>query len=92
MDLWLEGNFDALVRECRTIQSKLPSYSNNFPSGDLSKKFANLVLEGKINAAMRLLDTNYSSGLLSLSDKVIDELKMKHRPSAQADPSTLMAG
>ena len=80
MDLWLEGNLDALVRECRKIQSKLPSNSNNFFSGDLAKKFANLVLEVKINAAMRLLDTNYSSGLLSLSDKVIDELKMKHRP------------
>eukprot|EP00795_Rhopilema_esculentum_P006619 gene6619-biopygen8122 len=41
---------------------------------------------------MRLLDANNASGLLSLSDKVIDELKMKNPPSAPADPSTLMAG
>ena len=92
MDLWLEGNFDALVREYRAIQSKLLSYSNNFSSSDLAKKFANLVLEGKINAAMRLLDTKNSSGLLSLSDNVVDELKMNHPPAAPADPSTLMAG
>eukprot|EP00794_Sanderia_malayensis_P002931 gene2931-3387_t len=67
MDLWSEGNFDALVRKCRTIQSRLPSNNINLSSGDLAKKFANLVLEGKINAAMRLLDANNASGLQNLS-------------------------
>ncbi len=92
MDLWTEGHFDALVRECRTIQSKLPSYRNKLSSDDLAKKFSNLIFEGKINAAMRLLDKNNINGLLNLCDKVLDELRMKHPPSAPADPSILMAG
>ena len=58
----------------------------------LSKTFAKLVLEGKINAAMKLLDPQISKGVLPLSQSTIDELKQKHPEASEAVPSLLTDG
>ena len=58
----------------------------------LAKSFAKLVLEGKINAAMKLLDPSDGSGVLPLSQSTINELKRKYPVASEADPSLLMDG
>ena len=58
----------------------------------LSKTFAKLVLEGKINAAMKLLDPQISRGVLPLSQSTIDELIQKHLEASEAVPSLLTDG
>lgn len=40
--------------------------------------FSKLMLKGKVNAAMRLLNETNSGGVLSLSDVVLEELARKH--------------
>ena len=51
------------------------------------KIFAKLVLEGKVNAAIRLLDDDSSSGVLPLSAEVIKTLRQKH-PDAKPSNDT----
>ena len=40
--------------------------------------FSKLMLKGKVNAAMRLLNETNSGGVLSLSDVVLEEQARKH--------------
>ena len=50
------GKFDELLREASTVQAKLPTNPKGLNEDRLAKIFAKLVLEGKKNAAMKLLD------------------------------------
>ena len=72
---WEQGEFDDLLREVKTIQAKLPTNHKGLNEERLAKTFAKLVLEGKINAAMKLLDHQGGSGVLPLSESTINELK-----------------
>ena len=54
-----------------------------------AKTFAKLVLEGKVNAAIQLLDDDTSSGVLPLSANVIKALLQKH-PDAKPSNDTMM--
>ena len=56
----------------------------------LSKTFAKLVLEGKIKAAMKLLDQQNSKGILPQSQSTIDELMTKHQHASEPDPTLLI--
>ena len=49
------------------------------------------MFEGKVNAAMKLLD-QHDTGLVTLSQSTIHELKRKHPNANDADPSILMDG
>jgi hypothetical protein len=90
---WESGDLNALLREARTIQDKLhASKPNNMSEERLAKTFAKLVLEGKINAAMKLLDKENSKGVLPLSQSTIEELRRKHPDATEAETSELMDG
>ena len=89
---WEQGEFDNLLREANTIQAKLPTNHKGLNEERLDKTFAKLVLEGKINAAMKLLDHQGGSGVLPLSESTINELKRKHPAASEADPSLLIDG
>ena len=89
---WEQGEFDDLLREANTVQAKLPTNHKGINVELLAKTFANLVLEGKINAAMKLLDHQGGSGVLPLSESTINELKRKHPAVSEADPSMLIDG
>ena len=58
LNLWEEGNFDELMKEMRAIQlthqRERPSTHDN--PDNLAKSFAKLMMQGKVNAALRLLD------------------------------------
>ena len=44
------------------------------------------MLEGKINAALKLLEHQGGSGVLPLSQSTIRELERKHPEASEADP------
>ena len=92
MKLWLEGDFDSLMKESRTIQNVLSIKYKKYTLPQISKTFAKLMLKGKVNAALRLLDQQESSGILPLSDDVLDDLKSKHPKASATDDSIMLKG
>ena len=92
MSLWQAGEFDKLVREARYIQECYASRRRSRTPEQVSKIFSKLMLEGKVNAAMRLLDETNSGDVPSLSNEVLEELLKKHPASQPADESTLIRG
>ena len=87
IELWNDGDFDCLIREGRAIQNHLLK-NKILTVESLSRKFSNLMLAGKINAALKLLSVEENQGLLQLNADVLSDLKDKH-PDA-ADPSAAM--
>ena len=61
--------------------------------GDKTAKiFARLILQGKINAALRYLNENGNVGVLNLSSEVLLELKEKHPPPSKVQSYSLLFG
>ena len=67
--LWKQGDLDLLLKEVRFIQGKFVNSKKARAVEDVSKVFSKLVLQGKLSAAMKLLDNESSSGLLDLSPR-----------------------
>ena len=67
--LWHAGDIPNLLMEGRTIQQRLSGHSPR-PCDDLciARIFANLMLQGKTKAAIRLLMTQSKGGVLHLND------------------------
>ena len=82
LTLWKEGEIDTLVRECRMIQKRLISSRRSGNPPNKAKVFANLVMQGHINLALRYLSDDNGGGVLPLSEDVMRQLKEKH-PMAQ---------
>ncbi|MDA8002339.1 MAG: reverse transcriptase domain-containing protein, partial [Alphaproteobacteria bacterium] len=103
MKLWLEGELDKLLEEVRAIQSRLPvTRTDAKKSTSTARRFAELMMEGKVHAATRLLDNSGEarSGEPLGLDEVIDtpngsctvrEALLQKHPTAQpCEPSTLL--
>lgn len=67
--LWKEGDISILMKEIRFIQGRFKTKKKPRTVEDVSKVFARLVMQGKLTAAIKLLDRESSSGLLTLSPK-----------------------
>mgnify|MGYP000471227301 CR=1 FL=1 len=59
-----------LMKEIRFIQDRFVNSRVTRSVEAISRTFAKLVLQGKLTAAIKLLDKEISSGLLNLSDEV----------------------
>ena len=77
---------EGLLNETRTIQKRLPQIQKTQATYGKAKIFAKFVLEGKINAAIRLLDDDTSSGVLPLSADVTKNLCQKHPDAKPSIP------
>ena len=67
------------MQEVKHIQSKFLSSKKTRSPNDVARSFAELVMEGKISAALKLLDSeNASSGVLNVSDDIIKKLRVMH--------------
>ena len=87
LNLWKNKDVEGLLNEKRTIQKRLPQRQKPQTTEEKVKIFAKLVLEGKVNAAIRLLDDDSSSGVLPLSAEGIKTLRQKH-PDAKPSNDT----
>ena len=89
--LWKEGEIDVLVREGPIIQRRLTNSRRADPPNKASV-FANLVMTGKINSALRYVSDGDGGGILPLSDNVMRQLKEKHPVAQHASLGSLLFG
>ena len=82
---WENGDFQSLLVECRSIQSRFLKCPFSGPKKpNLSRSFANLMFQGKTAEAIQLLSDNEKGKVLHLDDlvesgvSVKDVLKCKH--------------
>ena len=75
LQLWSDGNFESLLDEGRTIQRQfaLDSHNRSKIDQNLSKKFANHMMEGRVKAALRLISQDNFRGTLSLDSTINSE-------------------
>ena len=76
--LWRQGDLNMLMKEIQFIQDRFVNSKRARSVEDISRTFANLVFQGRLTAAIKLLDKESSSGVLNLSDEVLAQLKEKH--------------
>ena len=101
MKLWLDGELDELFEEVRTIQSRLRlTRRATKQAKSIARRFAELMMEGKVRAATRLCDRcgEAKAGEPLGLDEVIDTsdasctirevLLQKHPPAQPCEPST----
>ena len=79
-----------LLSEDRTIQERLRN-SKSDNKRDKAKIFSNLMIHGKINAAVKML-SNWNTGIHSVDDKVLQELQNKHSDPSPIKEGTLLHG
>ena len=91
IELWNDGDFDCLIRDGRAIQNHLLK-NKILTVESLSRKFSNLMLAGKINAALKLLSFEENQGLLQLNADVLSGLKDKHPDDADPFAAMLLQG
>ena len=89
--LWKEGEIDVLVREGRMIQRRLTNSRRADPPNK-AKVFANLVMTGQINSALRYLSDDDGGGILPLSDDVMRQRREKHPAAQDAHLGSLLFG
>ena len=92
LNLWRQGDFDLLLKEVRFIQGKFVNSKKARTVENISKVFARLVFQGNLSAAIKLLDSESSTGLLNLTPEVLDGLKGKHTESADIGDESLLYG
>ena len=78
LDVWRNQGIDELLMECRSIQKRLTTSNVQSKNTDIAKKFANFMIHGKVNSAMRLLEENATGGVLDLTDETMQSLRNKH--------------
>ena len=88
IEFWQTGKLEELLQESKVIQTRLPKYRVRTKE-EIQKLFSRYMLEGKVNAAIRLLSEDGSKGVLNLNDDVMRELKLKH-PDAETPTETAL--
>ena len=81
-----------LLKEVRFIQGKFENSKKARTIEDISKVFLKLVFQGKLSAAIKLLDSESSTGLLNLTPEVLEGLKEKHPEAADIVDESLLYG
>ena len=91
LDLWKQGKLDEILIECRIIQRRFCAKKQRAKQ-DIARIFANLVMQGKINAALKFLSAEGTSGVLELSDSTMQELIAKHPSPSPISSNSLLFG
>jgi len=91
---WKAGNIGKLFREAKFLQYKMMNNLKSHQSPEnIAKTFDKFIQQGRIKAAMNLLQRVSSSGLHDLTTDVIKDLTIKHpAPSPIFDHATLLCG
>ena len=91
LDQWNRGEIGSLLREGRAIQRRLIN-SHRQSKPESARVFANLVMSGQINSALRYLSKENRGGVLPLTDDVMKQLREKHPEAQEAQLGTLVFG
>ena len=90
--LWKKGEVDTILREGRMIQRRLGNSRRATDPPNRAKIFANLVMTGQVNSALRYLSDDQGGGILPLSDDVMEQLKEKHPEPQGVQLGSLLFG
>ena len=87
--LWQKGDLSSLSREGRAIQKRLTSSKKR--DSDPTKIFTRLMLQGKVSAALKWVNSN-KHGLLEPTSEVIHQLLQKHPNAADIEDGSVFEG
>ena len=99
---WAEVDLESLIKEGQTIQQQFIREHQGRPDQQTSRLFAKLMIEGKVRAALRLIQEDGSSGPLGLdsqlesnnptasSETVREALQKKHPPPQQLQQTSII--
>ena len=91
LDLWERRDISELLRSGNTIQKRLVT-SRKTKKEDVARRFSNLMFEGKVTAAVRMLCQAENKGVLPFSDETMTLLKKKHPCPTGIRSDTLLNG
>ena len=91
LKLWKQGSIITLLHEGQKIQKRLQSSNKRKPE-DTARVFAKLMMQGKINAALKFLSKESENGVLDLNDDVLRDLKKKHPEPSPIKENSLLNG
>lgn len=97
LKVWQNGDLNSLLHEGRTIQLHLPKFSPKNNQEHLAQSFANLMFQGKTEAALRLLSEDSRGGVLRLDDSIDGQrtvreiLSDKHPPPQPIHPDSIIS-
>ena len=87
------GEIEDLQREGRAIQKRpVKFHQSKNASSNKAKVFAKLVMEEKINSALRYLTDSDGGGVSPLTDDVMKQLQDKHPKAQPAALGSLLFG
>ena len=92
MELWWNGDINALVFEAETIQNRMKTVNSARDISQISKQFVMMMEKGNVNGALKVLTNNMSNGILPLNDETLTLLKDKHPEAKPADEDILIQG
>ena len=92
LDMWEKGEIQELLQSGRSIQKRLIASQKKGKEEDTARKFSNLMFEGKVNAAVRMVCEEADKGVLPLNKDTLDQLKKKHPSPAGIMEKTLLFG
>jgi len=93
MTLWESGDIPELLREARVLQKLSQKHRPGIMSAEnLSRRFTHLMLEGKVNAAIRLITEQSKGGVLPLGSEVEAMLRQKHPAAEPGNPDVMISG
>ena len=93
LSLWSRGDIHSLVSEGRTLHSIFSKSRRNKPFSDASsvaRRFSQLMMSGKVKAALRLLSSDCDGKVLPFSSDVMESLVKKHPKKRPPVSSTLV--
>ena len=90
MEFWEPGGLVELIKEAETIPKCLKTTNTTSTINDILKKFSREMRRGNVHNAIKLLTDNMKYGILSLTEKSVQQLKQKHPPRCNGDPEVLL--
>ena len=70
LKLWEEVDIKNLLHEGKAIQERMKISEKGMNIEKISLKFKNMMSQGNVNGALKLLTENMSNGILPLNDKI----------------------
>ena len=93
MNEWRAGQFQTLYKEAKSIQARLAATRAPLQSTAKARRFAELIMMGKVKAATRLITEESCAGMLPLDQviegRMVSEILHEKHPPARPSSTTL---
>ena len=91
LNQWKDGQIEKLLVEGKTIQERL--FKDNVKNQSSDRKatlFARFMENGKVNKALKFLESSKNGGILTLTEETFEMLLEKHPKASQASNDILI--